>query len=85
MSCLVKIFAVLEAISVVWFAVSVSNEVNSVITFVEPTIKFSAVKSPATNTSPVISKALSVNTASSAKAKVLFTIFVILSPPTKAV
>ena len=34
----------------------VSNEVNSVITFVEPMIKFSAVKSPATYTSPFTSK-----------------------------
>ena len=90
---MVKISAVLVAISVVWVAVSVCkavvfgssmsnlpcNEVISVIKFVEPTIKFSAVKSPSTTTSPVISKVdISGNVPFVVSAKVSLGISVIL-------
>jgi hypothetical protein len=61
----------------------VSNEVISVITFVEPTIKFSAVKSPSTTTSPVISKENLQILPLPLKQYYFFTISVILSTVAK--
>ena len=81
-NCVVVSVLQSKSVAVVMVACFVSI---SVITLVEPTIKFSAVKSPTTDKSPVISVGKDITFATYVKANVLFKIFVILSSPIKSV